>query len=174
MTDAPIDQWTTRLHRMIEDLGNNAPASPLANLYATRAGQVEIAAQLNRILNDIEADRYSRGTISEGLGRPNDVKRFVIQALRECERYSISPAPELIDLVERLFGSASDDNRRDEIKFPKLLIEAARLQAELGPLSSRKLASELRARGFDAKDRTIATYQKDQRFIDRVRALQKR
>jgi hypothetical protein len=167
------DKWTADLWELIKKNGIR-PVPDIGNLYATRAGQTELAAQLNRILNDIETDRKTRGPIREGLGRPNDVKRFVIQALRECERYSISPAPKLIDLVERLFGSASDDNRRDEIKFPKLLIEAAKLQAEIGPLSSRKLASELRARGFDAKDRTIATYQKDQRFIDKVKALQNR
>jgi hypothetical protein len=168
--DGPLDEWTTNLRKMVEKLPQT---SAIGNLYATRAGQIELAANYSRILDIIDEDRKRRGSIRPGLARPNDVKRAVIEALRECETHSLSPPAALVDLVERLFASPTDENRRGVIKRPKLLIQAAKVHVETG-LKGRALARERRDRGIDAKDRTIATYEKEQRFIERVKALQKR
>jgi hypothetical protein len=142
------------------------------NLYASREGQVRLATLLSRAFADISAARKSRSTIPPGMSRPSDIKRAVIEALRECDRYSISPPAELIDLVERLFESAPDNRRRNEIRFPALLIEAARAHVETN-LSGRALARELRKRGFKAADRTVARYQKDPRFSARVKQFKR-
>ena len=56
----PPDEWTARLRAMVDALGTT-PEIP--NLYATQAGQREIAAQLNKFLDDIDADRKERGSI---------------------------------------------------------------------------------------------------------------
>lgn len=142
------------------------------NLFASRKGQIELAIELNKILDDIEADRKVRSSIREGLSRPNDIKRFAVLALRESNRYGFAPPSQMIDLVERLLEAAPDDNRREKgkRKNQKLFNTAARVQSESEkPLSTRALAAELRRLGFDAKDRTIASYVADPDFQARVK-----
>jgi len=145
------------------------------NLNDSRDGIAQIAITLNKILDEIEiARKKHHGHIPEGISGPGDVNRFAVDTLRECEVRSIVPPVELVDLIERLLGSAPFNKRRKRIHFPKLLIAAARVHVETG-LSGRKLARELRKRGFEeAADRTIAKYQKLDEFKGRVAALARR
>ena len=147
----------------------NPFAHLFGNLYATRAGQAELAVTLSKILDDIDHYRQARATIPPGISSPSDIKREAIRALRECGRYSLVPPRELVDLVERLFGAAADKKRTD-IRNRTLLREAVSVHVETN-LSGRALAKKLRDRGFDAPDRTIANYQKDPEFVERVRQL---
>ena len=139
----------------------------LENLFASRKGQRELAIELSIVLKD-------------GFSRPQKIKRFVGMALRECDRHGFAPPPELIDLVEVLLEAVPDDGRREMgyRKKQKLFNEAARVQSEFEtPRSTRALAAELRRRGVDAKDRTIASYVADPDFrarVERLKAVQRK
>jgi hypothetical protein len=131
----------------------------LVNLFASREGQKELAIALSDAI---------------GEERPQRIKRFVVEALRECDRYGFAPPPEMTDLVEVLFEAVPDDERRERgyRKKQKLFNEAARIQSEFEkPLSTRALTAELRRRGNDAKHRTIASYVADPEFRERVEHL---
>jgi len=128
------------------------------SLCETAEGRDQLATELTKIWADIKSARRKLGHYSKRWpSAPSDFKRFVVGTLNELAIREKPVPPKLVALVGELLGTSDYDRARNRIRFP--LAKAKKIKEETG-LKGRALARELRERGINVSDRSVARYEK--------------